>query len=63
MLGGMASGYGGWSPVPVVMRIGSEVDDGRDNAKYSTATGTESLGITGENENRTFIRVSLDPGR
>ena len=40
----------------------SEVDDGRDNAKYITATGTEPLGITRENENCTSMRVSLDPG-
>ena len=37
------------------------MDDGRDNAKYGTATGTASLGITGENENRTSLRGSLDP--
>lgn len=46
----------------MVMRIAREVDDGRDNAKYRTATGAESLGRTRENENRTSLRVSLDPG-
>lgn len=61
MLGDMANAYGGWSPVHVVMRIGSEVDDGRDNAKYSTEMGAESLGITRENEDCTSIKVNLDP--